>query len=162
MAAPGCLGSVGLALRRQVERALLARGSEQLGSLEDGLLPEGEEPPHPRRQQFFQAPSGVFRRAGAAHDRPAPLALRVLARPSAPLARDSRFRHRLRQGGVGGPLNLIGGQGARLEIDPERAEFLLDLADDEVRVGGQLRGQPIDELEPAIAACEALTGERRR
>ena len=149
-------------LRRQGEPAPIARGSEQLRLLEDGLLPEGEEPLHPRRQQFSRASPGVFCRAGTALDRPSPLALRVLPRLPAPVARGPRLCYRLRQGGVRGLLDLIGGQGTQLEIDPQHAELLLDLAYDEVRVGGQLRGQAIDEPEPAVAACEALTGERRR
>jgi hypothetical protein len=136
-------------LRRQVEPAPPARGGGQ----------PREEPLHPRSQAL---PPRLFRRAGIALDRPVPLALRVLARLPAPFTRDLRFRHRLRQGGVRGLLDLIGGQGAQLKVDPEQAKLLLDLADDEVRIGGQLRRELVDDGEPAVAAGEALTGERRR
>ena len=136
-------------LRRQVEPAPPARGGGQ----------PREEPLHPRSQAL---PPRLFRRAGIALDRPAPLALCVLARLSAPLTRDLRFRHRLRQGDVRALLDLTGGQGAHLEGDPQQAELFLELADDEVRIGGQPRGQPTDDLEPAVAACEALPGEGRR
>jgi hypothetical protein len=48
------------------------------------------------------------------------------------------------------------GRGLNSKVDPQQAELLLELADDEVRIGGQLRGQPVDDLEPAVAAGEAL------
>jgi len=146
-------------LRRQVEPAPLARGGEQawIARRRSSLVVRGASsstaaatlsssaPPPPRRHRT---------------DRPVPLALCVLAVLPAPLARvrDSATAS-ARAASVASSISLEG-RGLKLEVDPQQTELLLELADDEVRIDGQLRGQPIDDLEPAVRRMRSPPGRR--